>query len=104
MLRWGAAAYALLGLFAFLVVHLWRGESAFVHPEPWLALEPGARHIYSALCGIAVGALLVVCTRAAVRRFSWARHLHSALRPTARALSPGAIVLVAGLSSFGEEL
>src|SRR6188768_3624952 len=100
MLRWGAAAYALLGLFAYVLVHLLRGGSAFIHPEPWLALDPGVRHVYSALFGLSFGGLVVVCTRAAVGRFGWARRLHATLRPIARALSPGAIVLLATLSSF----
>src|ERR1051325_4786480 len=100
MLRWGAAAYALLGLLTYVIVRAWRGESALLHPEPWLTLDGSTRHVYSALCGIAFGALLVVCTRAAVRQYGWARRLHSALRPIARALSPGAILLLASLSSF----
>jgi membrane protease YdiL (CAAX protease family) len=104
MLRWGAAAYALLGVLALVVADLWRGESAFVHPEPWLSLEPAARHVYSALLGVAFGALLVVCTRGAVARFAWAKGLHAALRPFARGMSPSTIVVVAGLSSFGEEM
>jgi hypothetical protein len=104
MLRWGAAAYALLGIFALVLVYLWRGQPAFVHPEPWLSLEPAARHLYSALWGVAFGALVVVCTRVAVTRFRWARELHAALRPFASSMSPGAIVAMAALSAFGEEM
>jgi len=103
MLRWGAAAYAVLGILALGLVDLLRHGSAFVHPDPWLSLEPSARHIYSTLWGVAFGALVVVCTRAAVTRFSWARGLHAALRPFASTMTPGAIVLMALLSSFGEE-
>lgn len=104
MLRWGAAAYAVLGLLALLLVDLFRGGSAFLHPEPWLSLEPAARHVYSILWGVAFGGLLVVCTRAAVVRFAWARSLHAALRPFASGMSGTAIVIMAVLSAFGEEM
>jgi membrane protease YdiL (CAAX protease family) len=104
MLRWGAAAYALLGLLALVVVDLWRNGSAFVHPEPWLSLDGAAAHLLSAVLGVAFGALVVVSTRSAVTRFRWAQGLHAALRPFARGMSPAIIVVVAGLSSFGEEL
>jgi len=104
MLRWGAAAYALLGVLALVVTDLWRNGSAFVHPEPWLSFDATAKHVYSALLGVAFGALLVVCTRAAVARFRWAKGLHAALRPFARGMSLSTIVVVASLSSFGEEM
>ncbi|HEX4339494.1 MAG TPA: CPBP family intramembrane glutamic endopeptidase [Polyangiaceae bacterium] len=104
MLRWGAAAYALLGILALLLVSFWRGGSPLLHPDPWLVLEPEARHVYSALWGVAFGGLLVVCTRVAVTRFAWARDLHAALRPFASGMSPLAIVVIAMLSAFGEEM
>jgi uncharacterized protein len=104
MLRWGAAAYALLGVLALVVVDLWRNGSAFFHPEPWLVLDAPARHFYSALLGLAFGALVVAGTRSAVSRFRWAKGLHAALRPFAHGMSPSTIVVVAGLSSFGEEM
>lgn len=104
MLRWGAAAYALLGILALVLVHVFRGGSAFVHPEPLLALAPATGHIYSLLCGLAFGALLVLCTRLAVPRFGWAQELHVALRPVARNLSGFAMVVMALLSGLGEEL
>lgn len=104
MLRWGAAAYALLGILALLLVVFWRGGSPLVHPEPWLVLEPGTRHVYSALWGVAFGGLVVVCTRVAVSRFGWARELHGALRPFASGMSALAMVGIALLSAFGEEM
>jgi membrane protease YdiL (CAAX protease family) len=104
MLRWGAAAYALLGILAMLLVDFGRGPPALLHPEPWLTLEPAARHVYSALCGVAFGALVVACTRVAVGRFSWARQLHAALRPFASGMSVFAMVVMALLSAFGEEM
>ncbi len=104
MLRWGAAAYALLGILALVLAPLVRGGSGFVHPSPWLALDPTTAHVYSLLCGAAFGALLVVVTRVMVPRFSWAEELHSALRPVARQMSGPAIIVMALLSAFGEEL
>lgn len=104
MLRWGAAAYALLGILVLVAVDLIRGGSGFVHPEPWLSLEPVKSHIYSLVFGLAFGGLLVLVTRAAVPRFLWAKHLHAALRPVARQMSGGLILLMAALSAFGEEL
>lgn len=104
MLRWGAAAYALLGILALLLATFWRGGSPLVHPDPWLVLDPSARHVYSALWGLAFSGLLVVCTRFAVTRFAWARELHAALRPFASGMSLPAILVIAMLSAFGEEM
>jgi membrane protease YdiL (CAAX protease family) len=104
MLRWGAAAYALLGLLAWMLAEVGRNGSPISHPEPWLALEPGTRHVYSILWGLAFGGLVVVCTRVCVSRYAWARGLHSALRPFASTMTPVAIVLLAALSAFGEEM
>lgn len=104
MLRWGAAAYTLLGILVLVVVHLIRGGSGFVHPEPWLSLEPEISHLYSLLFGLSFGGLVVILTRASVPRFLWAKHLHVALRPVARQMSGPMILLMAGLSAFGEEL
>lgn len=104
MIRWSAVAYAALGLIAMVLVDVSRGGSAFEHPEPWLAFESPARHVYSALWGVAFGGLVVLCTRVAVSRFGWARTLHSALRPFASNMSTGTILLMAALSAFGEEM
>lgn len=104
MIRWGAAAYALLGILALVLTPLVRGGSGFVHPTPWLSMSPEAGHVYSLLCGAAFGALLVLVTRITVPRFAWAEQLHAALRPVARQMSGAAIVVMALLSAFGEEL
>ncbi len=104
MLRWGAAAYALLGILALVLVDLWRGQSAFLYPDPWLELGPAARHVYSLLWGVAFGGLVAFSTRLAVTRFSWARELHSALRPYASGMSVSSILVMAALSAFGEEM
>jgi membrane protease YdiL (CAAX protease family) len=54
--------------------------------------------------GLTLAAGVIVTTRVAVARFSWARRLHAELRPVARDFSLGQILLLAGLSSLGEEL
>ena len=105
MARWGIAiAYGLLTLVAGTLAMVWRWRSPLVHPEPWLVLDPVASHTYSALIGLAFGALLVVLTPTLVTHFSWARKLHGDLRPIARAMSPGAVALVGPLSAVVEEL
>ncbi|WP_434043171.1 MULTISPECIES: CPBP family intramembrane glutamic endopeptidase [Sorangium] len=76
----------------------------WIHPSPWLSLRPPAALLVSAALGLTLAAGVVVMTRVAVARFVWARRLHADLRPVARELSLGQILLLAGLSSFGEEL
>jgi uncharacterized protein len=58
----------------------------------------------SLLLGLALAALLVASTRIAVQRFSFAQQLHSDLRPVARDLTVPSVVVIALLSSLGEEL
>lgn len=103
MSRWGryAAAYVGLALLA-VVVGVWRGESLFTLPSGWLTVAPS--HTWSAGAGTAVGLLVIVLTRLCVGRFEWARQLHRDLRPVARGLSPVGLVVLAVLSSLGEEL
>ncbi|KYF84109.1 CPBP family intramembrane glutamic endopeptidase [Sorangium sp. So ce119] len=76
----------------------------WIHPSPWLSLRPPAALLVSAALGLTLAAGVVVMTRVAVARFDWARRLHADLRPVARELSLGQILLLAGLSSLGEEL
>ncbi|WP_437286418.1 CPBP family intramembrane glutamic endopeptidase [Sorangium sp. So ce406] len=76
----------------------------WIHPSPWLSLRPPAALLVSAALGLTLAAGVVVMTRVAVARFVWARRLHADLRPVARELSLGQILLLAGLSSLGEEL
>jgi membrane protease YdiL (CAAX protease family) len=97
-------AYAVLGLAAFGIALWQRGGSVFVHPNPWLPLEPDAREGYSLGLGLAFGALVVVSTRGIVRRFAWAQALHNELRPVAAAMTPWAIVALTVASACGEEL
>lgn len=103
MSRWGryAAAYVGLALLA-VVIGVWRGESLVTLPDAWLTVTPS--HAWSAGAGLLVGLLVVVLTRVSVVRFGWARQLHRDLRPVARGLSPVGLLVLAVLSSLGEEL
>ncbi len=105
VIRWGqiAAAYAFLAVLASVIAVV-LGGSPMSHPEPWLVLAPRVSHIYSAFIGVAFGALVLVITRLIVPRFEWARTLHTELRPFARGMSLSTIIVVAILSSLGEEL
>ena len=106
MIRWGrlAIASALLGVAAAAAGTIWRGGLPLWHPKPWLPLGPGVRDAYSSVLGLAVGALVVLATRGMVARFGWAKRLHSELRPLARGMTSVGIILLALLSSVGEEM
>ncbi|MCC6665324.1 MAG: CPBP family intramembrane metalloprotease [Polyangiaceae bacterium] len=106
MLRWGrfALAYAFLGVLSAVVAVVLRSGSPFAHPTPLLTLADPARHTYSVMMGLTVGALIVLSTRVTVARFEWARRLHSELRPIARVMTTQGIVVLALLSALGEEL
>ncbi len=104
MVRWGRFAwfYAVCGAAALALI-LPRG-APLSHPHPRLALDEGSGHWWSLCIGLAFGSLLVVASRITVQRFGWARRLHLELRPFARGLSSLGIVVLAVLSSVGEEL
>lgn len=106
MLRWGrfAAAYLGMGIVAIVIAVVWRDGWPFDFPSPWLKLDKGASHTYSAMLGLGVGSLVVMLTRPMVARLGWARALHQELRPIARGISTTGIVVLALLSALGEEL
>jgi uncharacterized protein len=54
--------------------------------------------------GVLVGATTIAATPAMVRRWSWARALHLALRPAVHRAGDGALLAVALASAVGEEL
>lgn len=74
------------------------------HPAPWLHLAPLTRELASVGVGLAMAMLVILLTRVTVRHTNWARRLHQDLRPIAQQMSPALILLVAVLSSGGEEL
>lgn len=99
-----ASGYLVLAALATSLGLVLRDGWPWIHPSPWLTLPPLAALLMSAALGLTLAAGVVVTTRIAVARFSWARRLHAELRPVARDFSLGQILLLAGLSSLGEEL
>jgi membrane protease YdiL (CAAX protease family) len=106
MLKWQtvAVAYAMLGSLASALAVALRDGSPLSHPAPWLLLDEPVRIGSSILLGVALSVVLVASTRIAVERWEWARKLHTDLRPVARNLTVPSVVIIAVLSSVGEEL
>jgi membrane protease YdiL (CAAX protease family) len=106
MLRWQTVvvAYALLGLLAWGLSAAFGDGNPWSHASPWIALGEPVRTGASLLLGLALAAILVASTRIAVQRFTFAQRLHSDLRPVAQNLTVPSVVLIAVLSSLGEEL
>jgi membrane protease YdiL (CAAX protease family) len=106
MWRWSllGISYASMAALAVAVSEFALHRSPWLHPAPWLSVPALVGHAYSLALGLATGALVVIATRRMVERFAWAQELASALRPFARGLSGTGIVVVALLSSVGEEL
>lgn len=104
MIRWGrfAGAYALVGGVALALI--WPRGTPLMHPEPRLLLDAGSAHWLSLCIGLVFGAVLIVVSRITVQRFDWARRLHLELRPLAQGLPLSGILVLAALSSAGEEL
>jgi membrane protease YdiL (CAAX protease family) len=106
MLKWQTVvvAYTLLGLSAWGLSAAFGDGNPWSHASPWMVLEEPVRTGTSLLLGVALAAILVASTRIAVLRFSFAQKLHSDLRPVAKNLTVASVVLIALLSSLGEEL
>lgn len=82
-----------------------RGDpDLYHHPAPWLDLGALAGAALGVALGLGVGAAVVVATRLAVRRTSWARHLHVEFRQIFGPLSTRDVMVFAVLSSVAEEL
>jgi membrane protease YdiL (CAAX protease family) len=99
-----ALAYAVMSAAAVAIALGLRDGPAWEHPAPWLALRPPVGVALSAVLGLVLAAIVIGATRVVVVRFEWGRRLHRDLRPMARDLTLGHILLLAGLSSLGEEL
>lgn len=107
--RTGATLWAVFGYFVLAALAMGltlalRDGMPWIHPRPWLSLSRLAGVLSSAALGLAFALGVILTTRVAVARFGWARRLHGELRPVARDLSLGQILLLAALSSLGEEL
>lgn len=98
------AGYALLATLATAIALALRDGAPWIHPEPWITEPLAVALALSAILGLVSAVMIIALTRVAVRRFAWAQRLHSELRPVARDLGAGHILVVAGLSSLGEEL
>jgi membrane protease YdiL (CAAX protease family) len=107
-----AGGYVLLAVLATALAVALRDGVPWVHPDPWIAeLSPRDGGVplplalgSSALLGLTVATGIITFTRVTVPRFAWAQRLHAELRPVARDLTVGQILVIAGLSSLGEEL
>jgi uncharacterized protein len=99
-----AGGYVLLAILATALVLALRGGLPWEHPAPWLTLAPTEALGLSAGLGVGLGLLSVLLTRVAVTHFGWARGLHAELRPVARDLTLGRILVISCFSSIGEEL
>jgi len=105
-LRWDlvAIAYALLALVGAGLSIVLNGPNPFQHPAANLTLGLMERHGLSCGLGLALGVFVVATTRLTVTHFGWARRLHTELRPVAVGMGGPTILVVAALSSLGEEL
>jgi membrane protease YdiL (CAAX protease family) len=96
--------YAVLAAMATALAVALRDGVPWVYPEPWLRLDGATSLALSALLGLLLALVAIASTRLTVPRFEWARRLHGELRPIAVDLSLAQILVLAGLSSLGEEL
>ena len=107
MIRWGriAAAYAVFCAVALALT--WPRGGPLHYPRAHDGPSPlgeGSAALWSLGLGIAFGLALIVASRITVQRYTWAQRLHLELQPFARSLSPTAVIVLAVLSSAGEEL
>lgn len=99
-----AGIYAALATMSTALALVLRDGLPWNYPHPWVAL-PGSSGIFvSATLGLATASGVVFATRVLVSHYTWARRLHAELRPVALGVPTAHILLLAGLSSLGEEL
>jgi membrane protease YdiL (CAAX protease family) len=94
------ALYGGMGLCA-LLISAGRGDPDIYRIE---GVSTTGHLVLSPLIGLAIGAVVVVLSRLAVRRFAWARGLHTNFRHLLGPLSHREIIVLALASSIGEEL
>jgi hypothetical protein len=104
-LAWGlAGAYAVLAFTGGALDWFLGDAQPLAHPAPWLELPAVGASALSVALGVAFAFVVVLGTRVSVARYAWAKRLHVELQPVARRLGAGETVVVAALSSLGEEL
>jgi hypothetical protein len=107
MIRWGRIAVAYAVLCAVALALTWARGGPLHYPGARAGVgswSAGTADLWSLGLGLAFAAALIVSSRFTVQRYTWARRLHLELQPFARSLSPAAVIVLAGLSSAGEEL
>lgn len=113
MIRWGRFAWAYALMSGVALALIWAMGTPLLHPKPHpllqrllsdRLLDEGSAHLWSLVGGIVFALLVVALSRVTVQRFEWARRLHLELRPFAQGLDATGIVVLALLSSAGEEL
>lgn len=104
MLVYGALALVAIG------AAIARGQSPIGVPanEAWLPLPDllggVIGHGLSLAGGVVLAIVTIKATRHFVRRWGWARALHSDLRPAVRGAGDGTILILGVASALGEEL
>jgi membrane protease YdiL (CAAX protease family) len=106
MLKWQTVVvvYTLLGLLGWVLSAAFGDGRPWSYATPFWPLEEPVRSAVSLGIGLVFAALLVSSTRFAVHRFAFAQQLHADLRPVARHLTFPTVMVIAALSSLGEEL
>src|SRR5688500_3161999 len=94
------ALYGGMGLLA-LMVSAGRGDPDIYRIE---GVSTPSRLILSLVIGAALGLAVVGLSRIAVRRFAWARGLHTSFKDLLGPLAHRELVVIALASSIGEEL
>jgi uncharacterized protein len=80
-----------------------RGQSP-IGASAWLPLDGPLGHLASLGGGAVLAVLTIKATRQFVRRWGWARALHSDLRPAVRHAGEGTILILGIASAASEEL
>ena len=92
-------ALSLVAIFAALA----RGQSP-IATEAWLPMPGPLGHVASIAGGLVLALATIKATRHFVRRFTWARALHSDLRPAVSRAGEATIVVLGIASAASEEL
>jgi len=89
------------------VAALWAwlsGRSLWVAPEhPAVAADPWGQVLRGLVAGTGFGVLVALLSRWSSRRLAWARRMNQAFAASLGSLTAGQILLLALLSSLGEE-